>query len=110
MDQVYEALTGATAAAIGPVLTFDSPRSFYVTLQVNITGSPSGISYAVEGSLDGVNFISAFYDNVTANPVSLLTGAGQSQLLTALRFNLRSLTGGTSPTVTALLAIKDVDG
>lgn len=78
-----------------------------LSLQVVLTGSPSGGTVTVQGSLDGVNFD-------TTNALATFTiGTDASGAMKfsidkpfyAYRVVLANLTGGTNPTVTALVGV-----
>ena len=66
------------------------------TWAVVVTGSPSGISITLEGSLDTTNWAVLDTSTNTAGEVRGITG----KPVTFLRANLGTLTGGTAPTVT----------
>jgi len=91
-------LNAVTSTGPGGVLTFHEPKS-NVSMQVIVTGSPSECVVDLQGSLDGSNFFGMS---------SVLTGSPSCALaafpILYLRASLRTLSGGSSPTVTAIVA------
>ena len=110
LNQVNTLLKAATAT--GPGTVFAVPpampgyRGFVQTWvwQINLTGSPSGVSVTLRGSLDGVTWNTIDTSTATTNavrPVNLSNAqAGPYAFISA---DLGTLTGGTTPTVTVLL-------
>ena len=74
------------------------------TVQATITGAPSAVTVDLEGSLDGDNWFQLGTHPFTAGELT----AAQAMFhvvekpVRYVRLNLTTLTGGTSPTVTAL--------
>lgn len=62
---------------------------------INVTGSPTGVSVTLEGSLDGTNWVVLDTSTTTTNEIRFVTGKPVIQV----RANLGTLTAGTSPTV-----------
>jgi hypothetical protein len=105
-------LNAAAATGAGDIIDLYVPRSVH-TMQVTITGGPTAVIVALEGSLDRTNFrvmtswdlaaplVSG--DMVTAS-VFAGTGIRAYPAVPYVRANLTTLTGGTAPTVTALIA------
>jgi hypothetical protein len=97
------ALNGVTATGDGPLIDLLVPHRTHA-IQITATGAPTTVTGTLKGSLDRVNFFTiATWD----------TGAGQTlgdiifavdKPVTCLKVNLGTLTGGTSPTVTAHVA------
>lgn len=90
------ALNGSAATGTGPVFALGYGCDRF-GVQVATTGTPASFSLALEGSLDGVNFV-ALGSAVTATGLSMITLSGP---VCFVRFNLTALSGGTAPTVTA---------
>jgi hypothetical protein len=66
------------------------------TAQVVTTGSPTGAEIALEGSLDGTNWFDlSGSQTVTSTTMFHVV----NRLVKFIRFNLTTLTGGSSPTV-----------
>lgn len=106
---LLKSLDAVASTGPGSELNFDSPRYFgVVSLQVFFTGSPSDVEVNLEGTLDGVTWNSMGNWHSPENP-GLIASIGVSPVL-GLRANLVSLTGGTSPTVTALIATAPLYG
>lgn len=91
-------LNAATTTGAGTALLFDTPKT-KVSMQVHSTGSPTSFNVNLEVSLDAVNFVS-------------LASRGQDGIQTdennvfvAARANLTSMSGGTSPTISAFIAV-----
>lgn len=95
-------LNAATAIGIGSVIQFDKPRT-NITMQVTTTGAPSGANIDLEISLDGVNFVRL--NGISGIPSQFMGGFTHAVLFA--RANLTLLTGGTNPTVTAIIAASD---
>lgn len=96
MGLTLVSLNAVSVTGIGAALEFDVPRS-PVSLHVIVTGAPT-FEVDLEGSIDGINWAR----------VGATTSAGAMVSATApvmmIRANLTSISGGTSPTITALLA------
>lgn len=69
------------------------------TWAISVTGSPSGISVTLQGSLDGTLW--SVLDTSTNTSGELRGIAGTP--VTFLRANLGTLTGGSAPTVTVTI-------
>lgn len=95
-----------------------------VTIQVTTTGSPTNYDIYVQGSLDGAGWFYIPNTSVTFEPgasyAATVVGNGDYTVDTTpmqfrmpsvrfLRAYVNSLTGGTSPTVTAWLAVGQVN-
>ncbi len=94
--------TAQTATGTTAVLDFRSVKMHpdKLTVQLNVTGSPTGCAYQLEGSLDNVNFFDlSGSQTCTANKMFHL----DAKYVRYLRGNLTTLTGGTSPSVTLLI-------
>ncbi len=101
----FQFLNGATTTGTGDVLTFVTPSQCQISLQVVYTGAPSVVHVHLEGTINGVD-----WDNVLdAQPgASGAIVAAVINPVTALRANLITLTGGTSPAVSvyAIVMVK----
>ena len=67
--------------------------------QVAVTGSPSGISTTLQGSLDGATWLTLDTSTNTSGELRAISG----KPVTFLRANVGTLTGGTAPTVTVTI-------
>lgn len=97
-------LSAVTANGNGTAFNMKTAARDY-TLAVSTTGSPTGWSVQLQGSLDGTNWasIGAAVTQATGSAAFgalSVTGAPWTQV----RAVLSGLTGGTSPTVTAIVA------
>jgi hypothetical protein len=102
MPLVGTSLNAATAAGAGVAVTFDTPKTD-VSMQVATTGGPT-FNVDFEVSLDGIHWVAA--RSFGSPGISNLQGTGAFPVLSA-RANLTSLSGGTSPTVTAVVNARD---
>lgn len=91
----------ATGASTEFVLTVPGREH---TIQMNITGAPTAVTVDLEGSLDGVK-----WHQLATHPFSAAELTAESAMfhvtnkpISRIRANLTTLTGGTSPTVTAM--------
>ena len=99
-------LDRAAANVTSPVFDFKTVHS-KLSMQVVLTGAPSGGTVTLQGSVDGVNF-----DTTTAL-ATFTIGTDHSgdikfvvdKPVSACRVVLAGLTGGTSPTVTATVGV-----
>ncbi len=111
----FKALDAASAVGPGPVLKFPSIRSIgKMAGQLFFTGGPFSWIVHIEASLNGTDFSPtgvSIQDDGTPNfpdghyfwPIN----DDQFSLVKAIRMNLVSLSGGSSPTITFLLAIEE---
>jgi hypothetical protein len=74
------------------------------TVQINITGSPTAVTVDIEGSLDNSNWSRVLTSAMSAAELTAGTSIAhvEDKPVRFVRLNLITLTGGTSPTVTAL--------
>lgn len=96
--RVINAMPGATATGAGNSIDLDHGRRTF-TMQTVVTGTPVAVSITLQGSLDGANW-------TTLATSTSVTGDQQYVIDKPQRFlraNLGTLTGGTSPTVTAYI-------
>lgn len=116
---VFTSLSGATSVGAGTSKIFDELQTI-VSMQISWTGEDVGQTLSgivnLEGSLDGTTWSKIGYANVggaTYSSAFCQINSGIEFTLTfpipmlGLRANLVSLTGGTSPTVTAIIACKE---
>lgn len=89
------------ATATGPGASRDLESLFRViTMAMSTTGSPSTVAIDLEGSHDGTNWFQLIGGTPSQGAVSIGT-----HLVRHVRANLKTLTGGSSPTVTATIAV-----
>jgi len=67
-------------------------------LQVSVTGSPSSLGVLLQGSIDGTNWVSLASVSAAGTTWSNPDSAGSVKYI---RIDLQTLSGGSSPTVTA---------
>ncbi len=92
-------LDAVTTTGPGAAIAFHEPKS-NLSMQVIMTGEPSSYVVYLEASLDGVNFVKL--TAVSPTNSQLINFASCPALY--LRANLAVLSGGTSPTCTAIVA------
>lgn len=104
--QADVSLNAATSTGPGSVITFDEPKSA-VSMQVVVTGSPTDADVVIEGSLDGTTFttLTASTNYASSHNGEIASFSGKPVL--AVRANLTTLIGGSSPTVTAKILAAD---
>ncbi len=102
-------LNAVTATGSGAVFSWGEPKTV-AGMQVSVTGSPTNFNMNLEGTIDGTNFFTL----VSASISSLVVWAGGGGTggsinsmppVTGVRANLTSISGGTSPTFTATVAV-----
>jgi hypothetical protein len=96
-------LKAATANGNGAPADFRVAR-LNVAMQVVLTGAPSGGTVTLVGSLDGVNWSAALATFTIGTDTNGDIKVSTGKPVIKARAVLAGLTGGTSPTVTALLA------
>lgn len=76
---------------------------FMHTVQSTSTGNPSAVVLELEGSLDGVTWYQLAEHSWTASEISNQQSMFHvtSKLVSYARLNLTTLSGGSSPTITA---------
>jgi len=99
MSLVIKSLDAATSPTVGAAGFFDVPKAKF-SMQVEVTGSPTSISLELDGTIDGVNF---FFMGQWS-PGQAFLAVINACVVKGVRANLTSLSGGTSPTVTATIA------
>jgi len=93
-------LAAATATGAGTVVDLGVVRSSH-TMQTIVTGAPATVTVTLEGSLNGTTAWATLATSTsTTGDVQTATG----KAVRYVRANLTVLTGGTAPTVTALIA------
>lgn len=103
MSLIGTSLNAATTTGAGSEIQFDKPKSD-ISMQLTITGSPSTVQVDLQGSLDGSTYISINSEYVSSppSPYSIFVFS-TGKPVASVRANVISLSGGTSPTVTAVL-------
>lgn len=109
MSYTFTSLNAATSLVDGTqvdLLGFTND----LTVQVTATGNPSSVAVFLNGSLDGTNW---FYSGIRADLSSSGTLGVSSSSLTPkmrhVRASVVTLSGGTAPTVTAVIHVGVVD-
>ncbi len=95
-------LAAVTATGAGTQLLWGTPMTA-ASMQVATTGSPTSYSINLEGSIDGTTFFTLA--NVTQATTGLNASSINVAVFIAIRANLVSFSGGTSPTFTATIAV-----
>jgi hypothetical protein len=100
--EAFTSLNAVTAAGNGDVAAISGvnpmggvPRK--IAWEVRVTGSPTAMQVDLEGSLDNTNWYQIDTYNTVANALREVTQRGAK----FIRARLVTLTGGSSPTVTA---------
>jgi hypothetical protein len=106
MSYLLKSLDAVVATGPGAQITFDSVRVVRVAMQVSFTGSPAVSKVQVEVTLDGSNWSGVV--DTPDSPANGFYNQGSEFACTAVRANLVSLSGGTSPTVTCVIAAVEV--
>lgn len=88
-------LQPTSSVAGGPIL---------ITWQTSTTGSPTGVSCTLQGSLDGVNWATIDTTTSTSGELRFVTNSP----VVYIRLNLGTFSGGTVPTFTGLVMITGV--
>lgn len=95
----FTSLNAVTVTGAGASLDLGVIRSAH-SMQTTTTGSPTGVTVLLEGSLDNAHFVTLATSTSTSGDVQTATG----KAVRYVRANLTVLSGGTSPTVTAIVA------
>ena len=99
----FVSLKAVTAIGNGERCDLGHPLQKH-TLQVVITGDPTQVKVLLVGSLDGTNFATmATWDTATGDVSGGMLSVSDAPM-SWLRADLDTLTAGTSPTVTAIIA------
>jgi len=100
IDPPFTSLNAVTTTGIGGVMIMSAPHN-NVSMQVVSTGSPTAVKANLEGSIDGINFTPLAVFDTGAGATNLAIASSTSTMVLYARANLLTLTGGTTPTVTA---------
>lgn len=94
--QALSTVTWPALTATGTTASFAVPGSDVHTVQAVLTGSPSGCTLHLEGSLDASHWLDLSGDQTcTSNLMFHVV----NRAVASVRVNLTALSGGTSPTV-----------
>lgn len=93
-------LNAVTTTGAGAVTDLGVVRSVH-TVQTIVTGAPASVAVNLEGSLNGSTAWATLVSS-TSTTGDIQTVSGKA--VRYVRANLATLTGGTAPTVTALIA------
>ena len=107
MPLIGTSLDAVSAAGPGRAFMFDDPKAVF-GIQVNYGGGLSGLTATVnlEGTLDGQHWFQmagASYSGSGPTPATVYNDVDHSPVI-GVRANLTVLTGGSNPTVTAIVA------
>lgn len=97
-------LSAVTSTGTGTAINLRGARST-ICCQVSLTGAPSQVVVTIEGTIDGTNWKTLATFDVTNNSNAsgdIIRNTGIAVL--QARAHLTTLTGGTSPTVSATIA------
>lgn len=94
-------LSAAAAPGNGTAFNLGSAVN-NISVQLNVSGTPSAVSVSFQGSLDGTNW-NTIGSAITSSAATSLTAFAGTPV-TQIRAVLNTLSGGSSPTVTALIA------
>lgn len=93
------ATTTGTSAYILDIWPTRGGFPLHYTWATTITGTPSGVTLNLEGSIDGTNWYQIDQSISTSGEMRSVV----NRAVRWVRLNLLSLTGGTSPTVTGIV-------
>lgn len=99
--KVYPSLVAVGAVGVGSINDLDNVYATH-SLQVNFTSNPA-VAVDLEGSLDGVNFTKLASWSTSGGQVSGQIISVSGIPVRYVRANLVTLTGGTSPKVSAFI-------
>lgn len=99
----FKSLNKVTTTGAGEPLTFTKLWKDH-TVQVTTTGAPTAVTIDLEGSLDNATFFVLASHVFTAGELTDSKAMFHviDKVVRNVRLNLSTLTGGSSPTVTAL--------
>lgn len=101
-NKALQLLDAATGTGAGTALDLGVARRSF-GFQVSHTGDPSAVIVDLEGSIDGSNwFVLGTWDETSINSGDIVFVVDKP--VTQIRGNLTTLTGGTTPAVTAWAA------
>jgi hypothetical protein len=100
MALVAKSLDAATSTGPGTLVEFDVPKSIF-SMEVVADGSPSSVVVTLQGTLDGTHFVTLGTVSLSGNDFNIIHA---TSVYVAVRANLTTLSGGSSPTVTATIA------
>lgn len=95
-------LSAATATGAGTPFNLLLCHANF-TIAVTVTGAPASCAVQLQGSLDGTNWYSMGSASNNTSGTSAVNVSNTPAIW--VRANLTTLTGGTSPTVTALIGV-----
>jgi hypothetical protein len=102
IDPGFTSLAAATATGVGNDAAFSRPRD-RISMQVSFTGGSPTVKVQLEGTINGTNwFILATFDTGASGANGDIVTSSTHVVLKA-RANLVTLSGGSSPTVTAVI-------
>src|SRR4051794_27962404 len=98
-----KSLDAATSIGAGASIVPDRPAKL-ASMSIVTTGSPT-IDASLEGTIDGTIWHTINSVSAMGGSEAFIDGSGNNLVFTAYRANLTSLSGGSSPTVSASIAI-----
>jgi hypothetical protein len=93
----FTSLDAVTATGVGEERDLETSLRYH-TAHLVTTGSPSSVDVALQGSLDGTNWVHL----ATLSAGALVTS--NNHVVRYIRAELHTLSGGSSPTVTVKIA------
>lgn len=101
MALVFKSLDAVTSLGAGHEAKFDTPK-MSASMQISVTGAPSDARVDLEVTVDGQQFVRVVEIELVGGTTAFAPSVGP---FVGARANLTQLTGGTSPTVTAVIAV-----
>ncbi len=99
----FKLLDGVTATGESESVAFTKLVKDH-TIQVIVTGTPSGVTVDLEGSLDDTTFFQLATHAFSGGEITAQKAMFhvENKVIKNVRLNLTALSGGTAPTVTAI--------
>lgn len=97
-NRPHASLNAVTGVGAGTSIDLEFAYRCF-TMQTTVTGAPTAVSITLQGSLDGTNWFTLATSTSTTGDLQHVV----DKPVRFVRANLGTLTGGTAPTVTALI-------
>lgn len=96
-------LDGVTATGAGPLFGLPVPHNHH-TVHVEVTGNPTAVTVGLEARLGSLKWVELVEHVFLRSEITNQTAMFHVpyRIVDTVRLNLKTLEGGTSPTVTAL--------
>lgn len=102
IDGPIPALAAVATTGAGNAYVLSRPRAIN-SMQVSFTGGSPTVKVYLEGSIDGTNWVTLATFDTGAGDASGAIKTSSSIVVNQVRANVATLSGGTSPTVTATI-------